>query len=110
MKFYTTIYPIFINENSDGTFEYGFLTGERLNSVGLFSDSDVVRCTFNKKQKFTFLTPIKAQVISPNELNEQPQENVNRRLFPRINKPVVRLVGDNLDNLQFSIEASEDNE
>ena len=58
MKLLTYLYPVFENKLPDGTYEYGFVTGEKGDS-GLFENSSFITRIFDKKQKFSFLSPEK---------------------------------------------------
>lgn len=73
MKLLTYLYPVYENKLPDGTYEYGFVTGEKGES-GLFENSSFVTRTFEKKQKFSFMSPEKTIADFP-----EPFETGNKK-------------------------------
>lgn len=109
MKFYTTLYPVFMNKNLDGSFEYGFLTGEQLKPGTLFNESNVLCHKFQSKQDFKFLEPVKTQIITPNEGYNERRGNITKRLFSAKGEKILKIVGSDLDSINFT-EVDTDNE
>lgn len=76
MRLVTTVFPVSENKLSDGAYEYVFVTGERDIDTKFFTNSSTLVRVFKKKQKFTFLAPVKVVVDSTDDDTER---NVNTR-------------------------------